>query len=331
MMVCFLALRPIQLENKKMKISSSVQEMIGNTPLVELQNMERKLGLTAIILAKVEAANPGGSAKDRVALFIIDEAEHEGRLKPQGTIIEPTSGNTGIGLAMIAAARDYHCVIVMPDNMSLERQATISAYGARLILTPASLGMKGAIEEAEKIQSTIPGSIIAGQFVNHANPKAHFMTTGPEIWKGTNGKVDILVAGVGTGGTITGAGRYLKQMNPSIKVVAVEPSTSNVLSGGKPGKHNLQGIGAGFIPKVLDTSVYDEVITVTDDDAYTTGRDLCHMEGLFTGITSGAAVWAASQLAGRKENEKCTIVAILPDSGSRYLSTPLFQLEEKVR
>lgn len=307
------------------KIYTSADQLIGSTPLLELRNIEKEYELTAKVLAKLEFLNPAGSVKDRVARKIIDDAESSGKLQPGGTIIEPTSGNTGIGLASVAAARGYKVIIVMPDTMSMERRMLIKAYGAQLILSDGSKGMSGAIAKAEELQKETPGSIIAGQFTNPANPQAHIETTGPEIWEDTDGKVDIFVAGAGTGGTITGTGRYLKSMNPNIRVVAVEPAGSPVLSGGKPGPHNLQGIGAGFIPDVLDTSVYDEVIPVTNEAAYEAGRQIGRREGVLVGITSGAAAWAAIELAKRPENEGKTIVALLPDTGDRYLSTPLFE------
>lgn len=307
-----------------MRIAASAEELIGSTPLVQLSRIRSNLGFSARILAKTELFNPGGSAKDRIALRMIDEAEKSGKLHAGSVIIEPTSGNTGIGLALVAAIRGYRTIIVMPDNMSEERRKTIAAFGAELVLTPASAGMTGSIRKAEELAATIKGSFIPSQFENPANPLAHFTTTGPEIWNDTDGQVDVFVAGVGTGGTITGIGRYLKQQNPRIHIVAVEPATSAVLSGQPAGRHGLQGIGAGFVPSILDTSVYDEIIPVTDEDAYDTGRLLARQEGLFVGITSGAAAWAAIQLARRPEFALSMIVVLLPDSGSRYLTTPLF-------
>lgn len=305
-----------------MNIARDVTELIGRTPLLELSRYGRDLPAT--LLAKLECMNPAGSAKDRVALSMIQDAEARGLLQPGGTIIEPTSGNTGIGLASVAASRGYHVILTMPDSMSQERRALLKAYGAELVLTDGALGMSGAIAKAQELHAAIPGSLLAGQFENPANPLAHFRTTGPEIWQDTDGQVDIFVAGVGTGGTITGVGRYLKQQNPAVRVVGVEPAGSPVLSGGKPGPHGLMGIGAGFIPKALDTSVYDEILTVTDEEAYAAGRALARTEGVLVGITSGAALHAASLLARRPENHGKVIVALLPDSGERYLSTPMF-------
>jgi cysteine synthase A len=310
----------------EMNIASSVESLIGSTPLIELARIQKRCGLKARILAKAEFLNPGGSIKDRVALSMIDTAEKEGKLSKGSTIIESTSGNTGIGLAMIAAARGYKTIIVMPENMSEERKRTMKAYGATVVLTEASQGMTGANRKASELAMTIPGSFEAGQFVNKANPAAHYRTTGPEIWNDTDGKVDIFVAGVGTGGTITGTGQYLKSRNPKIQIVAVEPENSAVLSGGKAGKHGLQGIGAGFVPQVLDTGIYDQIITVSDHDAYETGRLLCSCEGIFAGITSGAAAWAAMKIARLEENRGKLIAVILPDGGSKYLSTPLFEI-----
>lgn len=307
-------------------IYTSIDQLIGHTPLLELSNIERTDGLGARVLVKLERSNPAGSAKDRVALSMIEAAEREGAIRPHEgyTIIEPTSGNTGVGLAAVAAARGYHAIIVMPETMSVERRQLVRAYGAELVLTPGAKGMAGAIERANELQSTTPKSIIAGQFVNPANPAAHRATTGPEIWDDTDGNVDIFVAGVGTGGAITGAGGYLKEQNPAIELIAVEPADSPVLSGGKPGPHGIQGIGAGFVPAVLDTHVYDKVMTVTTEDSYAVGRRLGAEEGLLVGISSGAATWAALELARRPENEGKTIVAFLVDTGERYLSTPMF-------
>ena len=306
------------------KIYTSADQLIGNTPLLELAHIERSEGLEAKILGKLEYLNPAGSVKDRIARAMIDDAEQKGLLKPGAVIIEPTSGNTGIGLASVAAVRGYRIIIVMPDSMSVERRQLMKAYGAELVLTEGAKGMKGAIARAEELAREIPNSFIPGQFVNPANPAAHQATTGPEIWADTDGKVDIFVAGVGTGGTITGVGEYLKQQNPDVKVVAVEPSSSPVLSGGAAGGHKIQGIGAGFVPDVLDTAVYDEIIPVANEDAFATGRLIGRKEGVLVGISSGAAVWAAIQLAKRPENRGKTIVALLPDTGDRYLSTPLF-------
>lgn len=306
------------------KIFKSATELIGNTPLVELTNFEKELGLEATVLAKLEYFNPAGSVKDRIAYAIIDEAEKSGKLLPGGTIIEPTSGNTGIGLASIAAAKGYKLIIVLPDTMSVERRNIIKAYGAELVLTEGSKGMKGAIAKAEELQKELPGSIIAGQFVNPANPKAHFEHTGPEIWEDTDGKVDVFVAGVGTGGTVTGVGEYLKSKNPDVKIVAVEPETSPVLSIGTAGAHKIQGIGAGFVPDVLNTKIYDEVFPVANEAAFEYGKKLARTEGVLVGISSGAALYVAAELAKRPENKGKNIVALLPDSGDRYYSTALF-------
>lgn len=306
------------------KIYPSVEALIGGTPLLALERLYQSQGLKAQVLAKLERSNPGGSAKDRVALAMIEDAENRGILKPGATIIEPTSGNTGIGLSLVAAVRGYKAIIVMPDSMSIERQKLMSAYGAQLVLTPGAEGMSGAIAKAEALAKEIPGSFIAGQFENPANAKAHYATTGPEIWADTEGNVDIFVAGVGTGGTITGAGRYLKEKNPSIAVVAVEPAASPLLSEGKAGPHGLQGIGANFIPQVLDTGIYDKVMPVTQEQAHVAGRLLAHKEGILAGISSGAALHAALELAKQEENSGKTIVVLLPDTGDRYLSTELF-------
>ncbi|BAL00578.1 cysteine synthase [Oscillibacter valericigenes Sjm18-20] len=308
-----------------MKIYDSVEELIGNTPLVRLHHIESRYQLNAVLLAKLERSNPAGSAKDRVAAQIIAEAEQAGRLAPGGTIIEPTSGNTGIGLAAVGAAKGYHVILTMPETMSVERQSLIRAYGAEIVLTPGKEGMSGAVEKAEELQKATPGSILGGQFDNPANPEAHYRTTGPEIWTDTDGQVDVFVAGVGTGGTISGTGKYLKEKKPDVKVVAVEPSRSPLLSEGHAGPHGLQGIGANFVPENLDRGVLDEIMPVADEDAYALGRELAEKEGFLVGITSGAAVWAAIQLARRPKNRGRTVVALLPDSGERYLSTPMFQ------
>lgn len=305
-------------------IHTSVDQLIGNTPLLELVNIEKSEALEATVLAKLEYFNPAGSVKDRVAKAMIDDAERKGILKPSSVIIEPTSGNTGIGLASVAAARGYRVIIVMPETMSVERRQIMKAYGAELVLTDGAKGMSGAIAKADELAKELPDSFIPGQFVNPANPTAHIETTGPEIWNDTDGNVDIFVAGVGTGGTITGVGRYLKNKNPDVKIVAAEPASSPVLTKGTAGAHKIQGIGAGFVPDVLDTKVYDEVITVEDNDAFAAGKLVGRKEGVLVGISSGAAVWAAIQLAKRPENKGKTIVALLPDTGDRYLSTPMF-------
>ena len=306
-------------------IYTSVDQLIGGTPLLELVRIQQREGLRARILAKLEHLNPGGSAKDRVGRALIDDAEARGLLRPGSVIIEPTSGNTGIGLACVAAARGYRTVIVMPDSMSVERRKLMGAYGAEVVLTPGAKGMQGAIQRAEELAREIPGSFIPGQFDNPANPAAHRASTGPEIWRDTGGQVDIFVASVGTGGTITGTGQYLREQKADVEIVAVEPAASPVLSGGSAGPHGLQGIGAGFVPRVLDTGIYDEIVTVTEEDAYTAGRLMGRTEGVLVGISSGAALWAAIQLARRPANEGRTIVVLLPDSGERYLSTPMFQ------
>ena len=306
------------------RIFTSADQLIGHTPLMELTNIEKKHGLKAKLLAKLEYFNPAGSVKDRIAKAMIDDAEAKGLLKPGSVIIEPTSGNTGIGLASVAAARGYRIIIVMPETMSVERRQIMKAYGAELVLTEGAKGMKGAIAKAEELSREIPNSFIPGQFVTPANPKAHFETTGPEIFDDTDGKVDIFVAGVGTGGTVTGVGQYLKSRNPSVKVVAVEPKSSAVLSTGVAGPHKIQGIGAGFVPDVLDTKVYDEIIPVTNEDAFAAGKEIGRSEGVLVGISSGAALWAGIDLAKRPENAGKTIVVLLPDTGDRYLSTPLF-------
>ena len=306
-------------------IYTSADQLIGRTPLLELTNIEKKLELKAKILAKLEYFNPAGSVKDRIAKAMLDDAKKRGILKPDTVIIEPTSGNTGIGLASVAAARGYEIIIVMPETMSVERRQLMKAYGAKLVLSEGAKGMKGAIEKAEELSKEIPNSLVASQFTNPANPQIHRVTTGPEIYEDTDGKVDIFVAGVGTGGTITGVGEYLKSQNPNVKVVAVEPASSAVLSTGVAGPHKIQGIGAGFVPKVLNTEIYDEIITVTNEDAFETGKLIGRKEGVLVGISSGAAAWAAIELAKRPENEGKNIVVLLPDTGDRYLSTPLFQ------
>ena len=307
------------------KIYTSADQLIGNTPLLELPHIEKAEKLEARLLAKLEYFNPAGSVKDRIAKAILDDAEQSGKLGPDSVIIEPTSGNTGIGLASVAAARGYRIIIVMPETMSVERRQLMKAYGAELVLSDGAKGMKGAIAKAEEIAAQTPNSFIAGQFVNPANPKAHYETTGPEIWADTDGEVDIFVAGVGTGGTLTGTGKFLKERKPAVKVIAVEPASSPVLSKGTAGAHKIQGIGAGFVPDVLDTGVYDEIIPVADDDAFAAGKLVGHSEGVLVGISSGAAVWAGIELAKRPENKGKTIVVLLPDTGDRYLSTPLFQ------
>ena len=306
------------------KIYMSADQLIGHTPLLELTHIEKQEDLKATILAKLEYFNPAGSVKDRIAKKMIDDAEATGKLKPGSVIIEPTSGNTGIGLAAVAAAKGYRIIIVMPETMSVERRQLMKAYGAELVLTEGAKGMKGAIAKADELAKEIPNSFVAGQFVNPANPKAHYQTTGPEIWQDTDGQVDYFVAGVGTGGTVTGVGTYLKEQNPAVKVVAVEPASSPVLSQGKAGAHKIQGIGAGFVPDVLNTKIYDEIIPVENDDAFATGKKVGQSEGVLVGISSGAAVWAGIQLAKRPKNKGKTIVVLLPDTGDRYLSTPLF-------
>lgn len=306
------------------KVYKHIDELIGHTPLLELSGIEQAEGLKATILAKLEYFNPGGSVKDRIAKAMIDEAEASGKLQPGGTIIEPTSGNTGLGLAAVAASRGYKAIIVMPETMSIERRTLTKAYGAQVVLTPGAKGMKGAIEEADRIAAQTENSIIPGQFVNPANPVAHYETTGPEIWEDTDGKVDIFIAGAGTGGTITGVGKYLKEQNPDVQAIVVEAADSPVLSTGKGGSHKIQGISAGFVPEVLDTNVYDEIITVKNDDAFETGRRIGREEGFLVGISAGAAAWAAIEVAKRPENEGKTIVVLLPDTGERYLSTPLY-------
>ena len=307
------------------KIYTSADQLIGHTPLLELTHIEKNNGLEAKVLAKLEYLNPAGSVKDRIAKAMLDDAEAKGLLKPDSVIIEPTSGNTGIGLASVAAARGYRIIIVMPETMSVERRQLMKAYDAELVLTEGAKGMKGAIAKADELAKELPNSFIPGQFVNPANPAAHKATTGPEIWEDTDGKVDIFVAGVGTGGTITGVGEYLKSQNPNVKVVAVEPASSPVLSKGTAGAHKIQGIGAGFVPDVLDTKVYDEIIPVANEDAFAAGKEVGRSEGVLVGISAGAALWAAIELAKRPENKGKTIVALLPDTGDRYLSTPLFE------
>lgn len=307
-----------------MSIYRTISDLVGSTPLMELSNYERNHQLKTSLLAKLEYFNPAGSVKDRIAKAMIDTAEEAGLLKSGSVIIEPTSGNTGIGLAALAASRGYQVILTMPETMSVERRLLLKAYGAEIVLTDGSLGMKGAIARAQELAKSIPGSFIPGQFVNEANPSAHFHTTGPEIWNDTDGKVDIFVAGVGTGGTISGVGKYLKSKNPDIKVVAVEPASSPVLSEGTAGPHKIQGIGAGFVPETLDTSIYDEVLTVNNEDAFAAGREVARTDGVLVGISSGAALWAATELAKRMENEGKVIVVLFPDTGERYLSTPLF-------
>lgn len=308
-----------------MKIYENVTELIGHTPLMEVKNLESESQLKAKVLVKLEYFNPAGSVKDRVALNMIEDAEKSGRIRPGATIIEPTSGNTGIGLASVAASRGYKAIFVMPETMSIERRKLLLGYGAKIVLTEGSRGMSGAIEKAEELEKETENSIVLGQFVNKANPEAHYRTTGPEIWEDTDGKVDIFIAGAGTGGTVTGVGRYLKEKNPGVEVIAVEPSGSPVLSGGKPGPHGLQGIGAGFVPEILDTDIYDKVNQVTEDEAYAAARLLAAREGILVGITSGAVLHTALQEARKEENEGKVIVALLPDTGERYLSTPLFE------
>lgn len=308
-----------------MKIYENVTELIGHTPLMEVKNLDSESQLKAKVLVKLEYFNPAGSVKDRVALNMIEDAEKSGRIRPGATIIEPTSGNTGIGLASVAASRGYKAIFVMPETMSIERRKLLLGYGAKIVLTEGSRGMSGAIEKAEELEKETENSIVLGQFVNKANPEAHYRTTGPEIWEDTDGKVDIFIAGAGTGGTVTGVGRYLKEKNPGVEVIAVEPSGSPVLSGGKPGPHGLQGIGAGFVPEILDTDIYDKVNQVTEDEAYAAARLLAAREGILVGITSGAALHTALQEARKEENEGKVIVALLPDTGERYLSTPLFE------
>ncbi len=306
-------------------IYKSVEELIGKTPLLELGKLEKKHELNATILAKLEAFNPGGSAKDRIAKQMLEDAEKSGKLKPGATIIEPTSGNTGIGLALMAAAKGYRAVIVMPETMSVERRLMMTAFGAELVLTEGAKGMAGAVEKANELVKEIPNAIVAGQFENPSNPAAHYAATGPEIWEDTDGAVDIFVAGIGTGGTISGVGKYLKEKKPGVKIVGVEPASSPLLTQGKAGKHGIQGIGANFVPATLDTKIYDEIIPVADEDAFRTGRELAQVEGVLSGISAGAAVYAAIQLAKRPENAGKNIVVLLPDTGDRYLSTPLFQ------
>lgn len=308
-----------------MKYYESVTELVGKTPLVKFTNLAREKKFQATVLAKLEGLNPAGSVKDRVGLGLIEMAEKKGTLKSDSVIIEPTSGNTGIGLASAAAAKGYRLIIVMPDTMSVERRNMMKAYGAELVLSDGKKGMQGAIDKADELAAQIPDSFIAGQFVNPDNPYIHTVTTGPEIWEDTDGKIDIFVAGVGTGGTITGVGKYLKEKNPAVRIVGAEPAGSPVLSGGTAGAHQIQGIGAGFIPEILDTSVYDEIIRVSDEDSYKTGREIARKEGILVGISSGAAFWAAAQLAVKEENKGKTIVVLLPDNGDRYLSTPMFQ------
>lgn len=307
-----------------MTVYKAISDLIGNTPLVELTHIEEKEGLDASVVAKVEFFNPAGSVKDRIAKKMIEDAEKKGLIKPGATLIEPTSGNTGIGIASVAAAKGYKAIMTMPETMSVERRNLLKAYGAKVVLTDGKAGMKGAIAKEKELAATIPNSFIPSQFENPSNPQAHYESTGPEIWKDTEGKVDIFVAGVGTGGTVSGTGKYLKDQNPNVKVVAVEPATSPVLSEGHAGPHGIQGIGAGFVPNTLDTSVYDEVFTVTNEQAYETGRLIAHNEGMLVGISSGAATYAAIQIAKRPENKGKTIVVLLPDTGERYLSTPMF-------
>ena len=308
-----------------MAVVKSITDLVGNTPVLELVNYEKKLGLEATVLAKLEAFNPAGSVKDRIAKKILLDAYETGKINKDSVIIEPTSGNTGIGLSAIAAALGIRIIITMPETMSVERRNMMKAYGAELVLTDGSQGMKGAIAKADELAKELPGSFIPGQFVNELNPKAHYETTGPEIWEQTDGKVDIFVAGVGTGGTLSGVGKYLKEKNPNVKVVAVEPASSPVLSKGESGAHKIQGIGAGFVPDTLDTGIYDEIITVENDDAFASGGEVVRTDGVFTGISAGAALWAATELAKRPENKGKTILAVFPDTGDRYLSTPLFE------
>lgn len=310
------------------KIYQSALDLVGRTPLLELNKFAQKKGIKGVrLIAKLEYFNPAGSVKDRIAVGMIEDAEKSGRLQPGGTIIEPTSGNTGIGLAFVAAAKGYHAILTLPDTMSVERRTLLKAYGAELVLTDGAKGMKGAIAKANELVQEIPGAIIVGQFDNPANPKVHYETTGPEIWEDTDGQVDVFISGVGTGGTVSGVGRYLKEQNPNVKIIAVEPDSSPVLSTGVAGPHKIQGIGAGFVPATLDTGIYDEIIRVTNEDAFATGRELALAEGFLTGISSGAAAWAAVQVAKREESRGKTVVVLLPDSGDRYLSTPLYNVD----
>lgn len=307
-----------------MNIKRNIAELIGSTPLIELQNIERKYHLESTLLAKLEYLNPAGSVKDRIALSMVEKAETQGKLTPETTIIEPTSGNTGIGLAAVAASRGYKVILTMPESMSIERRSLLKAYGADIILTEAALGMKGAIEKAEELANSLPSAILMSQFENPANPETHFNTTGPEIWDDTEGTVDIFIAGIGTGGTLSGVGKYLKSRKENVQIIGVEPASSPILTGGTPGPHQIQGIGAGFIPKTLDTSIYDEIITVSNQDAFALGKDIARTEGILVGISSGAALHAAVEVARRPENKGKTIVVLLPDTGDRYLSTPMF-------